>query len=585
MNIQLGAWLKRYRLPCGIALLYLVLVLLITWPLIAHLSTSVLGEEGDNFIYIWNHWHVKQALINFNSPYSTNSIAFPFTTSLVFHTLTFSLASISTLLQIFLPVVVSFNLILIASLVATAFGTYLLLHDLYRQRWTAIIGGFFMLCNVYTFSTLLGHFNYSSTFVIPFYFFFLLRAWRRNSLGYAAAAGLMAVISFYNEFIYTVGLCFCTLIFLGYVFYRQREELMKKHRVFWIVGGLSLVLCTPLVWSALRVMIENPPHIPQLHDVIYYAPDIRSFFLPHSSNILFSSWTGDFYHRLGSHGNSLYLTYSLLILAILGYRWHRDTELYSRNLWLGLLVVFFFLTLGPVIFLNKPLLTLPYQLLYHLPLLNNILVTPHFVIFVIFFLILLAAPACRKFSQPAASLYQKGLLVLLIGIYFFEVQPGPLPLTRTSIPNFYYEIAKDSEEYTILELPFALSTSFYTLGNGTTPAKTEYYQTVHGKKLLSAWISRLPDDYYVFYNSVVGLSYLIQPVQQLSPDEINALREATRANFNKLGIRYIIVHPEYYNHIQLRNTISFLNDVYQTKPQLKDNMLVYDLRSPTKNTP
>jgi len=127
-------------------------------------------------------------------------------------------------------------------------------------------------------------------------------------------------------------------------------------------------------------------------------------------------------------------------------------------------------------------------------------------------------------------------------------------------------------------LPFALSTSFYTLGNGSTPSKTEYYQTVHKKKLLSAWISRVPDTYYSFYASIGGLNYLIAPDKALPETIAVSLAAQAKKNFTTLNVKYIIVHPEYYSHEQLTHTITFLNQTYGQEPVFKEGMLIYDLR-------
>jgi hypothetical protein len=128
-----------------------------------------------------------------------------------------------------------------------------------------------------------------------------------------------------------------------------------------------------------------------------------------------------------------------------------------------------------------------------------------------------------------------------------------------------------------LELPFALSTSFFTIGEVPSSAVLQYYQSVHHKKILGGWISRVPNSYPNFYSRVTGLDYLINPKIKLPEEVITQLRPMTMTNFNKLDISYIVVHPEYYNHLELRNTISFLNEVLSVKPEIKDDLFIYKL--------
>jgi hypothetical protein len=54
---------NRY-LPSGLALLgYVVLVVLMTWPLAAQLSTHATGKGNDMWVSHWNNWWLRKALV------------------------------------------------------------------------------------------------------------------------------------------------------------------------------------------------------------------------------------------------------------------------------------------------------------------------------------------------------------------------------------------------------------------------------------------------------------------------------------------------------------------------------------------
>ncbi len=558
---------------------YGCVAVLCTWPLAAHITTAIPGTEGDNFLFVWNQWHIFDSLRHLNNPYLTTSIAFPFESNLVFHTLAIVTGSFSALLQFFLPLTLAFNIILLLSLVAAAFGTYMLVEYLFQSRAAAFVAGLIFAFNAYIFQEILGHFQYTSIFFIPWFLFFLFKALREASSPYGALAGLVLALSLYNEFYYTVGLGLLALCLLLWQVMYNRKDFIRAKEALIVLALTVFILGSPLVIASIKTLRDNALPVPRPEQVALYSPDIRSFFIPSTQQAVYGNSFKAYYAQVGYHASVIYISYTLFALALLGFFATKKPSRQQRNVWLLNATLFLLVTLGPVAYVARPLFPLPYMLATHIPLINNILVTPRFIIFVILALIVLAAPGIKMLYERCSSrLLGTLFLIGVCSLYIFEVMPLPLPLSSTKIPALYYELAKDSEGYTILELPFALSTSFYTLGNGTSPSKTQYYQTAHHKKLLSAWISRVPDTYYSFYASIAGLNYLIAPDKPLPEASAASLAAQAKKNFATLHIRYIIVHPEYYSHDQLTHTITFLNQTYKQDPEFKEGMLIYDLR-------
>ena len=132
----------------GVALLYSVLSVILTWPLIFGLGSDVPGDLGDSLLNMWIlGWgaeHVPRLL--------TGSIGWSeFWNANIFHPEPLSLALSEHLfgqvLQI-LPVywltgniILSYNLLFISSFALSAFGTYLLVRDLTGDRRAAFIAG------------------------------------------------------------------------------------------------------------------------------------------------------------------------------------------------------------------------------------------------------------------------------------------------------------------------------------------------------------------------------------------------------------------------------------------------------------
>ncbi len=418
---------------------YGCLAVLFTWPLAAHITTAIPGTEGDNFLFIWNQWHIFDSLRQLSNPYVTTSIAFPFESNLVFHTLAIVTGFISALLQFFIPLTLAFNLVLLLSLVAAAFGAYLLIEYLFKNTAAAILGGLIFAFNAYIFQEMLGHFQYTGIFVIPWYIVFLLRALRERSSGYGLLAGLFFSLSLYNEFYYTVGLALFTVCLLAWDFFHDRRFFLAAKKALIVLFLTVAIIGAPLIIVSLQILGEGTLPIPKSEQVALYSPDIRSFFIPSTQQSVWGSSFKAYYASLGYHSSVIYISFTLLVLMLSGIFLTKKPQRQQRNFWLLIMGVFLLVTLGPVACLYRPLFPLPYIVASYLPLINNILVTPRFIIFVILALVVLAAPGIKaQYDRCSSRLLGNLLLILVCSIYIFEVLPLPIPLSSTYIPQFYW---------------------------------------------------------------------------------------------------------------------------------------------------
>lgn len=76
------------------------------------------------------------------------------------------------------------------------------------------------------------------------------------------------------------------------------------------------------------------------------------------------------------------------------------------------------------------------------------------------------------------------------------------------------------------------------------------------------------------------LLYLaIKTEDKLDENNITNIKKEVITNFNKLKIKYIIIHPEYYNNSQLINTTNFLTNIFEQEPKSIENMLIYKINN------
>ncbi|HAJ34078.1 MAG TPA: hypothetical protein DCL15_00080, partial [Chloroflexi bacterium] len=124
------SWFSGARRHLVVLGLYSLLTVLLTWPLILHITTHVPGVPQwafDESTFIWNIWQFKHALIdNLQSPLHSELIWFPLGIDLVLYTYNFYhvLAAMPLALAVNLPL--ASNVTLLASTVLSGYGTWLL---------------------------------------------------------------------------------------------------------------------------------------------------------------------------------------------------------------------------------------------------------------------------------------------------------------------------------------------------------------------------------------------------------------------------------------------------------------------------
>ena len=104
-------YLLRYHLlPIG---LYLLLTLVMTFPLILGFFDHVIGDGGDAWQNIWNYWWTQHALFSFHNPYSTPLLYAPYGASLYLHSLNLFNGLVSLPLQVLFGPIAAYNFVVL----------------------------------------------------------------------------------------------------------------------------------------------------------------------------------------------------------------------------------------------------------------------------------------------------------------------------------------------------------------------------------------------------------------------------------------------------------------------------------------
>ncbi|HEC49924.1 MAG TPA: hypothetical protein ENI40_02055, partial [Candidatus Desulfofervidus auxilii] len=154
---------------------YVFITLLMTYPLVFHLTTHIPGDAGDGHQNLWNIWHFKKRLLNFQNPFYTNYLYYPIGVKLIFHTY----GVFNNLLVLpFNNIVLAYNFIVLFSFVMSAMGMYFLSFYLTQDKFGSFIAGVIFSFCPYKFAHLLGHLNLVSTEWIPFYILYLIKTFK-----------------------------------------------------------------------------------------------------------------------------------------------------------------------------------------------------------------------------------------------------------------------------------------------------------------------------------------------------------------------------------------------------------------------
>jgi hypothetical protein len=160
------------RTHVRVVLAYTVLGLILTWPLIARLTTHVPGDGIDDPSLAWNLWWVKHALVDQpQNPFQCAWQFWPVGINLAFYTLTILNGLLSIPLQGAFGLIPAYNLLLLTSFVLSGLGAYLLALDMvgagprreHRHAAAFVAGALYAFASAKLFYAALGQGNIASS--------------------------------------------------------------------------------------------------------------------------------------------------------------------------------------------------------------------------------------------------------------------------------------------------------------------------------------------------------------------------------------------------------------------------------------
>jgi hypothetical protein len=191
---------------------YVCVALVFAWPLPLHLSESLLGPiGGDTGVYVWNLWVFRHEIVEHGRfPFFTSEIlALTSGTPLTLHNYT-SLANVVAFpLMPLLGTVATFNVLTLASGVASAYTAFLLFRRLSGDAAAAWIGGLLFGFSPFMTARSTAHFSLVQSAALPAFALALDRVLERPVLARASLAGTLVGVAFLCDPYYAV---YCLLM-------------------------------------------------------------------------------------------------------------------------------------------------------------------------------------------------------------------------------------------------------------------------------------------------------------------------------------------------------------------------------------
>jgi hypothetical protein len=570
--------------------LYIVLALVLTWPLVRHLGTHVPGSTTwafDEYTFVWNTWWFRHSLFDLGqNPLQSSYIFYPLGINLVLYTYNLFNALISIPLQPFLPLPAISNLTFLFATILSAYSTFLLLEYLLQPpaptpaatstthhaprltHYAAFLAGLIYAFGSYRMVyAAIGHADMWSTEWIPFYALYLIKTIREPRLRNAVLAAVFLVLILLCEMSLGVFAGLLTIIVVAFVLGRKARAAVAGGlpalfgRVA-LLGVVTAVLVSPLLVPTLREMFAGYD-LAGWGDAQKLSADLVGLVTPTPLNPLGGDWGTTLQQvREGTSRfadvNTLFLGWAALALAIAG------ALRYRRRLaaWIASAAVFGVLSLGPLLQINgqstfeldglSTTVPLPFILLHYMPVVKANRAPNRFSVVLMLALAVLAGfgihwllgAGQRLWARvPGRRLLLPVSSALLSGAILFSYWSVPLPLTDARIPAVYEQIANEPGDFAILQLPLGWRNSFGVQGAESTQA--QYYQTFHQKRLLSGNISRNPPIKFGYFARLPIADSLItlETYGQLD-DARRAADRAAAADFVSFyDIRYVVVAP------------------------------------------
>jgi hypothetical protein len=269
----------------------------------------------------------------------------------------------------------------------------------------------------------------------------------------------------------------------------DKTELVRLARASSVAAIVSAVMLSPVLYAVGIRIRENgfessrilwrssPPGV-----------DLLSFFLPNPNHPLtpdaVRAWLTPRPDMYLENVASLPLVALVCVFVAIRAGWR------PTRFWAVVTVMFGLLALGPFIHIAGINTDIPgpWALARYLPLVRLARTPARIAIVATLGMSMLFASALCYLGDRWPQ-RRRMLLGAVAAVMLFELLPAPRPLYSATVPRFYERVAQYKGQVRMLELPVGVRDGTSSIGNFS--ARSQFFQTVHGKPLIGGYLSRV----------------------------------------------------------------------------------------------
>jgi len=571
------------RVPLWAAMLFFAaMALVLTWPLILHLGNLVVGDQqGDMWKHLWGFWWMREEIFDHHRlPLWTRLLNYPYGGNLFFIDPLNVILSFP--LQFTVGLIPAYNLIVIFNIFLGGLGAWILARYITRSDLGALVAGViygscpYVLCYIASGVTEAINIGW-----IPLYLYALLRTLETARLLWALAAGYLLFLCAFGCWYYGIFMVFFTLIILVEgiwsrleITQRLREAVRmagkgrpggrlapvgsglgkmmlaligtRTLKMLIVTAGVACALTFP-IYAVFSRTINNPTSLVyrerEKRQVTYYLSEnfhnvshLVDYVKPGKASVI-RSYTVD---RLWRSSYAGYVTLFLALAAVVTFY----RQWYFR-FWAAAGLIFAMFSLGPFLYVAGNIhlpMTHPspiyMALYYYLPFFQKVAIPYRFDLLFMLCAGMLAAGGLScwlvKF-RPRQQVLIVVVTCLAVLLEIILVSPAPyhLPMSSLEVPAAYRQMARDQQEYGIIDLPFQ------RIKGELLPGEYFYYQMFHHKNIPNKVEGTIA--VYVFQNPfMVHLFNMEHGYTRVEPDEPSMRKALDR--LKDARFKYLVVH-------------------------------------------
>ena len=517
---------------------YVLLTLVMTYPLGLRISSHLAGSGDDMWLFQWNNWWLRKALMEDLDPYFTPFLFHPHGVSLVYHNFSWLNTGIWLVLEPLVGSVVAYNVTFLLTFIISGYTTYALVSYLTNSRAAAFVAGLAFAFSPYH----LSHFNHPNLISVqwlPFCMLFLIRTMRERRWRDVLLCVLSLVLTGLSRWQLLIFAAILMALYVGYSLVFERARWSRRTALTLVVIGLGTAACiAPLAYPLATGLINEDASSEVLTEQQQWAQtDLLAYVTPNRFHPLFGHRLTPIYERFRKNrGHIAFLGYTVLLLGGYGILRARRAALYWALAAAGLMA----LALGPVLRFNGglyPGVPMPYRLVGWLPLIKALRNSDRFNVALSLPLAVLAGYGVMHLQQGLkrrlpTRWHDRAFAAsgtVLAGLILFEFISIPFPTITPLTSPFYRELAREAGEFAILEVP---------MGRGYAKAYM-FLQTLHGKRLVEGHVSRTPPN---AYDTIRDNPFLNSLSEQGDLDTSRCDLSRQLGSLAANGIRYVVIH-------------------------------------------